>query len=273
MINFKEYFPLIDKIFNPTKLEFNEMYGFMSKPVLINNIVDQWPAKSKWTSEYFESELGSFEEYAVRTNNRSDKKLFTVSDYIQYMKNCSDQYPYYLKNSQFHLKAGMINDYSLPSYFRSCFPIMSGLPFDLSWIFIGATSTYSGLHLDIYNTSAWNAVFTGRKIWLFYHPQYAKYLYNGMVNPFEPDIDKYPEFVKAIPLVCIQNPGEVVFTPGGWWHAVFNEEGGISLTENFVNETNRDLVRSTLLSDQKLNEVQLLDRCMAKFIESNNDYL
>ncbi len=196
------------------------------------------------------------------------KSFFKIHDYFNYMENSTDRDPYYLKNSRFHLKTEMESDYEVPSYFKNCLQIMADklpLEFQLSWMYIGAKNTFSPLHLDLFNTSAWNAVISGKKVWLFYPPNQAQYLYNGMVNPFEPDLTKYPLFEKAKPLVCIQSPGEVVFTPSGWWHAVYNEESGVSITENFINEVNYEIVKMTLLHHKKNDELRIVEACMGQF--------
>lgn len=263
MKDFVKDYVHIKKEYKPQKKYFNENYGFKSIPVLISGIMEEWNAKEKWTMDFLELQVGNFEEFGTRTNDKNDRKAFKIADYINYIKNCNDKYPYYLKDCKFHLKTNMINDYKVPDYFRSCIePIARELPlnFQLSWMYIGAPNTYSGLHIDLFNTSAWNGVISGKKIWLFYPPEQAYYLYNGKINPFEPDYEKFPNFVKAKPLVCIQNPGEVVFTPSGWWHAVFNEEGGASITENFINETNYNAVRKSLLFHQKFKELEVVDQ-------------
>ena len=275
MLKYREYmheYVHVDKVSNLDSHEFYTKYGFESKPVLIKDLMQGWNAASDWATAAFEKRIGNVEHVGTRVNDKKDKKLFKLSDYFQYMKECNDPYPYYLLDCKFHIGTDMMNDYAVPDYFRSCLDILGDkIPtrFKLSSIFIGATNTFSDLHLDIYNTSAWNGVITGRKFWLFYPPGNGQYLYNGLVNPFEPDHEKYPDFAKAKPIICIQHPGEVVFTPSGWWHAVFNEVGGISLTENFINETNFETVKTTLLFHDRIQELKIVEECMFEFAKIN----
>ena len=98
------------------------------------------------------------------------------------------------------------------------------------------------MHIDVHMTSAWNVLISGKKIWKFYRPKYRSKVYEGSVDAFNPNFYKYPLFKEIESITIEQNPGNIIYTPPGWWHQVRNLERGISLTENFINMSNWRIV-------------------------------
>lgn len=237
--------PSIESNDSLTRETFNEGYGFPSVPVVITDMTNTWEAKQKWNFDFFKKRFGEVIGKAERMQNGvKESQEFTIESYIDYMTTTNDEFPYYLRNTQFHLGTEIRNDYAIPEYFDCWYAnnTKGNNKYALSWIFMGAAKTYSKLHLDIWDSSAWNAVLSGQKLWVFYDLSQAEFLYDGQVNPFNPDYEKFPKFAEAKPIICVQKAGDVIFTPSGWWHAVMNLEAGISITENFINETNYENV-------------------------------
>ncbi|MDW3191859.1 MAG: cupin-like domain-containing protein [Cytophagales bacterium] len=223
------------------KKTFNEKYGFPAKPVTISGIDADWVLPDKWSLPFLETHFGQFKVKGERvTETGSEYKVFELQEYFRYLESVEEEDPYYLNNIHFHAYTSMKDDYEVPDYFNCWY---TELPiekrkYNFSWIYIGAKNTRSGLHLDIWDTSAWNYLITGVKLWLFFDQSQYPYLYEGKVDPFKASLEDYPDLAKARPKYCLQYPGDTVFTPSGWWHTILNLETTFSLTENFINETN-----------------------------------
>jgi histone arginine demethylase JMJD6 len=62
------------------------------------------------------------------------------------------------------------------------------------------------------------------------------------------------------PLWFIQNPGETVFIPGGWWHVVVNLDDTVAITQNYCNSVNFNTVWVRVRHERKKMAVQFLQR-------------
>ncbi len=56
----------------------------------------------------------------------------------------------------------------------------------------------------------------------------------------------------------IQYPGDTVFIPGGWWHAVLNIDDTVAVTQNFCSRVNFDKVWCATRSGRKKMAVRWL---------------
>ncbi|KAI8844823.1 hypothetical protein BC829DRAFT_283372 [Chytridium lagenaria] len=97
-------------------------------------------------------------------------------------------------------------------------------------------------HIDPFFTSAWNALVSGRKRWCLYPPTMVPpgiIPDRGSRSGFDAPsalhwfTEVYPMIpVEYRPLEIIQEPGDVIFVPAGWWHAVLNlDEVNVAVTQ------------------------------------------
>lgn len=230
----------VDTVDSIDKEYFNTHYGFPGIPVLFKKAFLNWSIRTKWTFDYVDTKLNDTAAPEKKMEN-GELQAMTIAEYI----NKGDPSLYYKTSN--HLKNELKDDYTTPDCFDCWYSTTKvGRPNNrLSWLYVGVRNTFSELHRDIWWTSAWNYLIQGRKLWLIYPSTYSEMIgrdkerYNiggKKIDSIENDMLR--------PLICIQESGEMVFVPGDYYHAVINLEDSISLTENFMNETNYEKVRS-----------------------------
>jgi histone arginine demethylase JMJD6 len=222
---------------------FSEYYN---EPFILRNGANTWPAMEKWNISFF---VKKYPDLMVNVFHCLDKKWITMNlktYFIEYYKN--DKNYLYLKDWVFENDIPeLLEDILKFPFFNSWFDDFKNFNKKLCWLYIGSKGTSSALHLDVGNTSAWNAVFSGQKKWVFFDSHNdRKNLYDLNIDAFNLDCEKYPNLKLTNPQYCIQNPGDIVFTPSNWIHQVVNLKSGISITENFVNQSNVDFVINQL---------------------------
>ncbi|ASZ09478.1 cupin-like domain-containing protein [Chitinophaga pendula] len=262
-LGFNKILPM-DICVAPDSHTFNNNYGFPARPVLIKNVANHWKAMTAWTPEVFSTRYPDLWVRVVRTDN-SEAKVMMLQDYFRYMQDPGEENPYYLKDWVFEEDCPeLLQDYDVPSYFSSWLEHMDPAEKPaLRWFYIGPAGSGSRMHLDTMDTSAWNAVISGQKHWLFFPAEQSSCVYNGEVDAFHPDFERFPLLAAAEPIYCIQGPGDIVFTPSGYWHQVYNARPGISITENFVNETNIEQVKQYFIQHQLHDELETLQHLVA----------
>ncbi|CAH0476846.1 unnamed protein product [Peronospora belbahrii] len=132
---------------------------------------------------------------------------------------------------------------------------------DFRWIVVGPQRTGAPWHQDPARTSAWNALVKGRKRWAIYPPnslppgvnvgKNGEYLDNGLNMPsLMWYLHVYPTLTPdQKPLEIIQEEGETIYVPNGWWHLVLNLDLTIAVTHNFVDSHNAVMFMKDLLND------------------------
>lgn len=206
---------------------------------------------------------------------------------LKKINNQTDDSPLYIFDSTFddHKDTKpLLDDYNVPKYFPEDLFSLVGEdrrpPY--RWFLVGPKRSGTTLHLDPLGTSAWNTLIVGRKRWVLFPPHLPKTVVNGkkFIRGDEDDeavnyfMDLLPRLKRANSpktLQCIefmQYPGETVFIPGGWWHAVFNVDDTVAVTQNFCSSQNFPAVWRKTRSGRKRMAVKWL-----KKLETHNPEL
>jgi hypothetical protein len=93
-------------------------------------------------------------------------------------------------------------------------------------------------HQDDFGSSKWQAQIYGRKKWIMHPPEESHKLYNGLVDPFEPDYKRYPLYRDVKRVEFVLEEGDVLFWSAGWWHATLALENSLAVAQNILNEHN-----------------------------------
>ena len=149
----------------------------------------------------------------------------------------------------------LLNDYSVPAPFGDKCDLLAALPSELRpdfrWFLVGPAGSGSKLHVDVLQTTAWNALIVGEKQWVIAEPNSS--LAGETSDAQSWFADTLPELVArsskesgaaADPrlFTFTQRAGETVVVPRGWYHAVLNTAPwAVAVTHNFVCPSEPDL--------------------------------
>src|SRR5215469_1337424 len=212
----------------------------MSKPFLIRGGCANWPAFRRLTFDYLRDHAGHVKVEVKRGHAAGERLVMTLREFLDYCETSNESVPFYLTDWRYRAVPQIREWMDPPEAFRSWFDHVppAGRP-GWSWVYIGPINSQSQLHLDVKKSSAWNAVFSGRKEWLIFPPdhRFSAELWRGervpTPLPFEPG-----EAWKVI-----QYPGDLIYVPGEWAHSVLYNTPSIAFTENFVNDSNYETVK------------------------------
>jgi histone arginine demethylase JMJD6 len=216
----------------------------LDEPAIIRGGCAGWPAQKELTFEYLRQRVGSLQVKVSRREEGMDEQTMPMADYLNYCETAMEEHPMYLREWHYDLTHPEIRDLMTPPRifhnWLHALPV-KGRP-EWSWMFVGPANSSTLFHVDVWMSSAWNAVFSGVKEWIFLPPS----------HPFSVELRKgeylaRPEAANdPEALTVTQGPGDLLFLPSAWGHAVFNRSGGVSFTENFVNDSNYRAVQQYL---------------------------
>lgn len=214
------------------KKQFMETYYENRVPVLIKNAAQNWPLMSLWNQDYIVANNGSYICTLVEDSRpASANSKTTLKNYFE--KN-SDLSTLTLENLNLKNKPNFLKDVKLPNEIFS--------EADIYRFFFYNSNQNQGT-LPHNHGDAFNILQTGKKHWIFYDAD--KLLAPKGFEEMQASFKKYPSgshikqyFEKELKslaaklpdtMECIQKPGDIVYVPRGYAHAVLNLENVMGL--------------------------------------------
>ena len=238
-------------------------YELTSTPVIVRDV----PAREGWSAAgwSYDGFFGdsAFRGLRMKCGEDDDGRTIrvTLKDFATYAaQDCmGDDSPLYVFDGGFGDRAGreaVVGAFRAPTFCGrdDLFELVGGRRRPPHrWLLVGPRRSGTCAHVDPLGTSAWNTLLTGRKRWVLFEPGTSRHVAKGsrLYDPRVEDDEAINYFVDILPRIraaypearrveCIQEPGETIFVPGGWWHAVINLEDTIGVTQNFASRGNFD---------------------------------
>lgn len=148
--------------------------------------------------------------------SEENKSTMSFEEFVRLWRNEETTGQYYCKDWHLQKQSDQSQAlfYSTPIYFQSDWlneKCLAENEDDFRFVYMGGDGTNTPLHMDVLGTYSWSANICGQKRWRFSKP-YA--------------------------IELIQEAGDILFVPSGWYHDVTNIGHTISINHNWFNAFN-----------------------------------
>jgi hypothetical protein len=234
----------IERVGKLSSAEFARCFAATETPVILTRLIDDWPARQRWSAEYFQDRFGdvNIAVEVVDGGRAADNQHFLstkttrnmpLRQYIELATRRDDGVLYAAEQPLRKLFPEAAHDLRAVPYLSRLLCRLSGNS-ELLWI--GSRGNASGLHFDELHN--FNVQVVGRKRWvifpkaqqpLLYVPSTLRRSHFSPIDYEQPDHERFPRYQQATPIEFEVQPGETLFLPGGWVHHVRTLEFSINV--------------------------------------------
>ncbi len=255
----------IERRSNLSPLDFQEEYLNPQRPVILKDLMKDWPAKDKWSLDFFKNTYGNL-EVPVYTSMSSQsgsqymkpQTTITFKSYIESIEKGKSDYRLFLLNLMKQIPQ-LSKDYRTPN-------LMNGFYNEFPFLFFGSTGSKVALHYDIDLSHIFLSQFHGIKRFILFPPSMSKRLYQhpftvaSYVDLNSPDYSKYPALRGVQGYEAYLEPGETIFMPSGFWHYIEYTETSFSMNQrannSYITKTKGVLnIARHFLVDKGMNKI------------------
>eukprot|EP00050_Salpingoeca_kvevrii_P018467 m.74541 g.74541 ORF g.74541 m.74541 type:complete len:411 (-) comp8059_c0_seq2:4180-5412(-) len=245
------------------------LHDFMAQnePVMIRRGTAGWAAVTEWTLDDGSINLDAIvrqfgPECTVPVTCEEDPDVceMTLGEFADYFRTPREQRTRstYLKDWHFTTHPDGARMYKPPAPFApdwlNAYCAQRGD--DFRFVYLGPAGSRTLLHTDVLGSFSWSANISGKKRWTFFPPDQRTLLRSKRGHLLKDitsvDEKEYPHFSKAVPLVVLQEPGDLIFVPSFWYHQVENLTDALSINHNWGNACNIAWMYHALEDDLKL---------------------
>lgn len=225
----------IDRRGGLTREIFAKEYLEPRTPVILVDLMDHWPARTKWTMEFFKQEYGGLMVPVFSDNVSKPGKQYMAPDKVipfrEFLESI-EQGPTNIRMFLFNIfkhAPELCNDFNMPT-------IMDGFIRDFPFMFFGGEGSRVALHYDIDLSHVFLNQFHGRKRVVLFPPEQSKNIYQhpftvaSYIDVNQPDYQRYPALRQVQGYEAMLHPGETLFMPSGYWHYIEYTDGGYSIS-------------------------------------------
>jgi len=228
----------VDTVESISSEDFKKNYLDKRKPLIIKGLTKDWPAREKWTTDYFKEIAGDIEVKLVDNSKADPTKVINASiasmkfgEYLDLIKREPTQLRIFFFNLFKH-RPELINDVKVPK------ELMGGFIESMPAMFFGGSSAFTFLHYDIDLPHLFHTHFGGRKHIILFDYKWKKRLYCVPNTTYaledydvaNPDFEKFPALKGVEGYEVFLEHGDTLFMPTGMWHWMRYVDGSFSLS-------------------------------------------
>uniref|UniRef100_A0AAG5DBU8 Jumonji domain-containing protein 4 n=1 Tax=Anopheles atroparvus TaxID=41427 RepID=A0AAG5DBU8_ANOAO len=250
---------------NLTYADFFTRYLQPNRAVIITSIANDWECFNRWINrtsvpprldvKYLKETLSNVPvpvaDCEKQYYNSHEKGELQLHDFLENWASIDDESApnektasrnrYYLKD--WHLRSTVpgYDFYQTPPFFASDwlneYLVEKGTD-DYRFVYMGPKGTWTGFHADVFGSYSWSVNVFGQKLWYLLPAGEEQKLWDTLRNlPFMVS-EKLLHEAEVKYYTILQQPGEAIFVPSGWYHQVLNVEDAISVNHNWFNGCN-----------------------------------
>lgn len=241
----------IDRVKNISKSEFVKNYLKPQIPVVIENLVDDWPATTKWNFDYIKEKVGDkivplYDDRPVDYKDGFNEPHATMKmgAYIDLLQKEPTKYRIFLYNVLKEVPE-LQKDFDFP---KIGLRLMKSLPM----LFFGGQDSHTFMHYDIDLANILHFHFQGKKECILFPNGEKTHMYkvphslitHESIDFSNPDFDRWPALKNAKGYKTELEHGNVLYMPEGYWHYMRYITPGFSMSMRSIARNPKNLSKA-----------------------------